>query len=315
MPGVSRKPNLGAKFLKLSDEEVGMRRLRCLIPCMVAIVLISNVGALKGQSRDEKAVRAIIDRLVQANNSVDEKVARQVLADLDGNGGPFFLPFTAAVDSASGLEPMVTQLLSQLSARTFSITGPLAVHVDKNLGWAAFSWRAEFTFKDGTHDSLEGRTTAAFSRDGKVWKVSHWHSSMPGSFPLTKTALDAEAQAIIQVERNAWDAVKNKQLDKMEDYFADDSSMFVADQAYRVSGKPQIMSNLKGWLSSSDLRSYQLLDPQVRVFGNTALLTYYFSEAGVSGGKDFSEAGKFSVVFVKRDGKWRAVHEHESTNH
>ena len=292
-----------------------MRRLRYLIPCLLVVSLMASVRPVMGQSRDERAVRALVDRLVQANNSVDEKVARQPLADLAQNGGPFFPPFMVAVDSASGLDPMLTQLLSQVSARTFSMSGPLALQVDKNLGWAAFPWRAELTFNDGTRRSLEGRTTLAFARDGKDWKVSHWHSSLPAVFPPSASVLNAEGQAILQIERNAWEAVKNKQVDLMADYFTDDASMFVADQAYRVSGKAQIMSDLKGWVSRSDLHSYQLLDPQVQVFGNTALLTYYFSETGVSGGKDFSEAGKFSVVFVKRDGKWRAIHEHESTNH
>ncbi len=292
-----------------------MQRLRYLIACVFLLSLVAIVRPAMGQSRDEKAVRDLIDRIVQANNSVDEKVARQPLADIDRNAGPFFPPFMAAVDSASELDPMLTQLLAQVSARTFSMSGPLALHVEKSLGWAAFPWRAELTFKDGTHRTLEGRTTLTFARDGKEWQVSHWHSSLPTAFPPSPSALNAEGQAIIQVERNAWEAVKNKQPDLLADYFADDASMFMADQAYRVSGKAQIMSSIKGWLSSSDVRSYQLLDPQVQVFGNTALLTYYFSESGVSGGKDFSEAGKFSVVFIKRDGKWRAVHEHESTNH
>ena len=291
-----------------------MRRICFLIPFMAACILIFSAAPLMGQSRDERAVHALIDRLVQSNNSVDENVARQPLADLDASAGPFFPPFTESA-GAAGLEPMLTQMLSQLSSRSFAISGPLAVHVDKNLGWAAFQWHAELNFKDGTHHALDGRTTAVFSRDGKTWKVTHWHSSMPGSIPLTKAALDAEAKQIIQSERDAWEAIKNKQTDKLADYYADDASIFTSDQAYRISGKDQVVGNLKSWLASSDLRAYQMLDPQVQVFGNTALLSYYFTYSGVTGGKDFSESGRFTAVFVKRGGKWLCVHEHESTNH
>lgn len=57
-----------------------------------------------------------------------------------------------------------------------------------------------------------------------------------------------------------------------------------------------------------------MLDPQVQVFGDTALLTYYYSESGVSNGKEFSSNGKASIVFVSQDGKWKAMHEHLSAN-
>ena len=63
-----------------------------------------------------------------------------------------------------------------------------------------------------------------------------------------------------------------------------------------------------------DVLSYQLLDPQVQVLGDAALMTYYYSETGMRDGKSYSNAGKISMVFVKQGGKWRGLHEHIAQN-
>ena len=81
-----------------------------------------------------------------------------------------------------------------------------------------------------------------------------------------------------------------------------------------MTGKANLVRGLAVDMESTELRSYQMLEPQVRVLGDTALLTYYFTEEGFSTGKEFSNAGKISVVFVRRDGTWRALQEHRSTN-
>jgi ketosteroid isomerase-like protein len=269
-------------------------------------------GLARAQSRDERDIRALLDRAFQAASSVDEKVVRQSLSDYNAGAGPFFPPFAANLNTVADVESQMIQTLAQLSARSVSPSGPINIKVDKNLAWATFPWKADMTFKDGTRRGFNGRSTVTFGRDRKNWKFAHWHHSLPAPAPLTGSALQAEADAVLKVERNAWEAAKNKQMDAFTDYFAEDASMFGEGQAYRVRGKPDLMRGLEAWISQNDLRSYQMLEPQVQVEGNTALLTYYFSVAGTRAGKDFSESGKVTMVYVKQDGKWRVLHEHVS---
>lgn len=290
--------------------------MRRVVFLLVLAVLLAGVAPAMGQnqSRDEQAIRALIDRAIQADSSMEEKVAKQVLGDYSASAGPFFPPFVASVASVADVERLTGQALADLNARKVSATSPITVRVDKNLAWAALSWRAEITFKDGMRCSFDGRSTVTFVREGKNWKFAHWHDSLPAQLPLSGSALQAEADAVLQVERNAWEAARNKQLDALADYFAEDASVFGAGQAYRLKGKGDIMRDMEAWIKQTDLRSYQLLDPEVKVLGDTALLTYYFTESGVRDGKDFSNAGKISMVFVKQGGKWRVLHEHESVN-
>lgn len=277
---------------------------------LVAPLLCASLA--QAQSREEQAIRSLIDRAVQAASSVDEKVAKQTLGDYSSGAGPFYSPFAPSIGSVGELDALISKSLAQFSARSVSITGPVTVRVDRNLAWAAFPWRAELTFKDGSRHSFEGRTTGTFVRERRDWKWAHWHDSIPAQMPLTGAALQAEADAVLKVEQDAWEAEKNKQLDALADYFAEDASMFGEGQAYRLRGKADVMQAVESWVNQTDLRSYQMLDPQVQVVGNTALLTYYFTFAGVSGGKEISQSGKITMVFVKQDGKWRALHAHVS---
>jgi ketosteroid isomerase-like protein len=291
-----------------------MRRFMfVMILAAMALPILAARPSL-AQSKDEQAIRALIDRTIQANNSVDEKVVKQAMGDLGSNAGPFYPPFAASAESAAALDPLVTRMLAALSARTFAVNGPMTVRVDKNLGWANYAWRADVTFKDGTKRSFDGRTTATFAREGKNWKYVHWHSSLAAPFPATSKELDAEAQTIINLERNAWEAYKNKQLEAFSDYYVENASSFGDDQAYRVKGRADILRELEAGMKQGEVLSYQILDPQVQVLGDAALLTYYYSETGTRDGKSYNHAGKITVVFVKQGGKWRALHEHIAQN-
>jgi ketosteroid isomerase-like protein len=208
----------------------------------------------------------------------------------------------------------MSQMLSQLSARKFQVTSGPNVQVDRNTALATMTWRAEMTMKDGSRAASDGRATVAFRKEGRNWKITHVHSSLPARMPLSASALKEEGQTVIKTERAAWEAVKNKDLNALADYFAENASMFSEGQAYRTSGRAELLRGLENWLSQGELRSYQMLDPQVEVVGETALLTYYFTESGVRAGKDYTRAGKASLVLVKQDGRWRVLHEHVSAN-
>lgn len=287
---------------------------RSVIVFLVLSALMVSPGPLQAQSKDEQAIRALLNKGIQAGNSVDPKVIQQLFADYARAAGPFYPPFGNNLASVPEVEAFATQFLNQLSSRSYSVAGPIKVRVDKNLAWASYAWRAEAAFKDGTRRSFDGRSTVTFVREGKAWKVAHWHSSFPATLPATSSALSAEAQTVLQIERDAWEALKNKQTAGMGNYFAEEASIFAEDQAYRVKGKAEIVHAIDNWLRQATLRSYQMLDPQVQVLGDTALLTYYFTETVVAGGKEQTNAGKMSIVFVKQDGTWRALHEHRSVN-
>ena len=46
---------------------------------------------------------------------------------------------------------------------------------------------------------------------------------------------------------------------------------------------------------------------QVRVYGNTAVLTGGIREKGMRNGKAYADTSRWTDVFVKRGGRWQAV--------
>lgn len=289
-----------------------MRRF-VYITLLAALALpISIVRPAWAQSKEEQAIRALIDRNIQANNSVDEKVVKAIMVDM--GAGPFYPPFVQSVDSAAELEPLMARILSTVSSRSMTITGPIQIKAEKKLGWANYTWHVDVTFRDGAKRGYDGRTTAGFALEGKNWKFAHWHSSLAAPFPKVGKELEAEGQAIIKLERDSWEAYKNKQIDALQDYYADDATVFSDDQAYRVRGRADLLRALEAGMKQSDLLSYQILDPQVSVLGDTAVLTYYLTESAMRDGKTANRAAKVSIVFVRQDGKWRALHEHVAAN-
>ena len=52
--------------------------------------------------------------------------------------------------------------------------------------------------------------------------------------------------------------------------------------------------------------------PEVIVRGDTAWITYYWSDSGISkkDGSRFTSKGKSTRIFVKENGKWLCIHGH-----
>jgi len=287
------------------------------LPLLVSLLLVTLLVVappLSAQSRDERAVRELIDRLVQADNSVEEQVAKQWLAEHASAAGPFYPAFSPSLATVAEVETALNELLANLTARRFTVTSPITVRLDRNTAWANFTWSVEYTFKDGTQRALEGRSTLVFTRERKRWKFAHWHNSQAVPLAPTAAAVAAEEGKILPLERAAWEALRNKQPTALADYFADDVSYFDERQAYRVRGKQELLRGLEAMLTQRELHSWQILDPQIEILGNTAILTYYFTEQGVAAGIEFSTAGKMSVVFFNQEGTWRARHVHRSVN-
>lgn len=271
-------------------------------------------GAAMAQSRDEVAVRGVVDRLIKSFNSVEPNTANQFLADLAPAAGPFYPPFSQKAASATEVRASLNQFRARLASQSLRATSPISVRIDRRMAWVNFTWTSQMTFKDATRHTLEGRVTIVLSKERRDWKIVHYHSSIPGSMPVSRAAMESAKKEILQVERAAWEAIEGSQPESLQGYFAEDVSSFGENQAYRTRGRTEALRALRTMMEQADLRSWQILDPQVQLAGDTAVLTYYYTESGFAGGKEFKHSGKASVVFIKEDGAWRAIHEHRSAN-
>lgn len=116
------------------------------------------------------------------------------------------------------------------------------------------------------------------------------------------TAKAAETE-LKQIENRWTDAQKTRNVAVLRDILADNWVGIGWDGG--ISDKAKVLADVKS--PGNSLDSIQMGPMQVRVFGDTAIVTGSDVEKGKEYGRDSSGRYIWTDVFVKQNGKWRAV--------
>lgn len=76
--------------------------------------------------------------------------------------------------------------------------------------------------------------------------------------------------------------------------------------------KSEMMPKFDDMADKWHLGGVEMIDPEVRVFGDVALLTYRENVTGAYEGEPVKYTGKATMIYVRQNGSWRGVHYHES---
>jgi ketosteroid isomerase-like protein len=130
----------------------------------------------------------------------------------------------------------------------------------------------------------------------------------PAATPETPTAEKAAAganveQALMQIEQELTDAILKGDTSASERYLADDYT-FIAPTGM-ASTKAEGLADMKS--GALKIESSKMEDMKVRVYGDTAVVTYSSTDKGKYKDMDISGHYRWTDVFVKRDGKWQLV--------
>ena len=92
---------------------------------------------------------------------------------------------------------------------------------------------------------------------------------------------------------------------------AEEIGRFLADDWIIIEANGAMIDRTRflGVIKSGDL-SYQMMEldeAQVRIYGETALVTGVFTTKGKFKGQEFNTRERGTDVFVKRDGRWQCV--------
>lgn len=124
-----------------------------------------------------------------------------------------------------------------------------------------------------------------------------------------------DAQDIQSAIVSMWAAVERGDVEGYLEYVHPDYTLFGENDIYLQSGKALEMASYEDYLSRyKGIRTF-MHQPQFHVRGDTAWVTYYWSDSGFSreSGERFSTQGKSTRVFVKEGGKWLCIHGHFTT--
>ena len=110
-------------------------------------------------------------------------------------------------------------------------------------------------------------------------------------------------QTLMKMEQEMTDAVVKGDISVFDKYAADNVTF--TDPGGMLTDKAQTMALFKG--GDLKLESSKIDGMKVRMFGNTAIVTYRSTDKGTFKGRDISGQYRWIDVFVKMGGKWKMV--------
>jgi uncharacterized protein (TIGR02246 family) len=126
----------------------------------------------------------------------------------------------------------------------------------------------------------------------------------------TIVSADARAEQVaVQLVKDWIDAIPKRDTGRINEVLANDFVAILPD-GRRLSKAEHLKEITSG---SYTPQSFELTDTNARVFGDTAIVTYYQMEDSKVDGRDISGMmSAWTDVLAKRDGRWQVVAEHGS---
>ena len=103
---------------------------------------------------------------------------------------------------------------------------------------------------------------------------------------------------------DAWTKGDGKDL---KNFFHRDMVAITPTDRNRREGRDDCIAGWGGFLSMAKVHSWEEIDPKIQIYGDSAVVTYYYVMAFEMGGQLIEMSGRDMFVFVEENGKWWAV--------
>jgi ketosteroid isomerase-like protein len=128
--------------------------------------------------------------------------------------------------------------------------------------------------------------------------------------PIQAKQTASAETAIINNIQAMWKAIENGNLDDYLQYIHPEYSLFGEGDVYLHKGKDKEAIDIGEFINrAKGVRTF-MHQPEVVVRGDTAWITYYWSDVGNINGERYTSRGKSTRIFVKESGKWLCIHSH-----
>jgi len=143
-----------------------------------------------------------------------------------------------------------------------------------------------------------------------------WGISVVSGLAAAGSGGDEEvARAVVARERASFDAWQRKDKSFFAGLLADDATYFMPANPYlEVDPRQNFLPKFEKYAEMIRYQDFEMYNPRVQVYGDTAVLTYNTSVAATIAGRPVQYTGKMTSVYVRQGGQWRVVHGHESVN-
>ena len=123
-----------------------------------------------------------------------------------------------------------------------------------------------------------------------------------------KTTFDSpEQQEIWTTVRAMNDAWTKGNPDALADYFHPQMLAITPTDRLRRDGAEECIAGWKGFAEAARIDSWREIDPLIRVYGDAAVVTYFYEISFDMGGRRYEEGGRDMFFFVRENGRWWVV--------
>ena len=151
--------------------------------CLSAIGLAQTKTA-KGNATTGGVTKALIQESLDAWSTMDtNKIAEYYSKALEN------IFFDIAPMQYKGWEEWardVQNLFADYKGFKFSLANEPAIHNQGNWAWSTELWHVDAVHKDGKTETIDGRDTAVWQKQGGKWLIVHEHDSVPLSMPAAE---------------------------------------------------------------------------------------------------------------------------------
>lgn len=120
-------------------------------------------------------------------------------------------------------------------------------------------------------------------------------------------------------KNEVWNTLKNLNNtwtkgnpDDLKKYFHADMVAITPTDKKRREGREACIADWTEFSKAAKIHSWKEMDPKIHIYGDTAVVTYYFEISFERGGQKIDFGGRDMYVFVREANRWWAVADHFS---
>jgi len=118
---------------------------------------------------------------------------------------------------------------------------------------------------------------------------------------------DPVKQQIWETVRALNDAWTKGNPNHLARFFHCDMIAIAATERNRLEGAVACVAAWKHFAETTRIQHWEEIDPVIRVYGDSAVVAYYYDIAFEMGGKSLKQGGRDMFFFIREGGKWWAV--------
>jgi ketosteroid isomerase-like protein len=125
----------------------------------------------------------------------------------------------------------------------------------------------------------------------------------------------AAEREILRLEREQAGDFNRRDMEALLNQFQNNFVGFSSTKYDRIAGRAALKRTFEHYLDQSPQLRYSIKQPRVQMFGNTAVVSFYWTVDLSSKKSKKKIQGRGTHVFVRRGKQWQIAHEHFSRSH